>query len=130
MTWTTKILKKVYNVGQDKIEIEVEFTDGVDTLSNTYYVKNLNELRSRVKLRIIELETLQSTSDGLSIGNFDSTDPTPDVAELARRDYSKNIIDYRNTNIAIEMGMLNGSAIDSIKTKLKDDYDESYLKML
>ena len=135
MAWTTKIIKRVYHLGQDNIEVEIEYTDGRDTLPKTYYVKDLTELKNIARRRIKELDDLKTNFTGIVKGSLDLT-PTPKIPptpptqqEIDRVNYRKDMKEYRSIETAIEMGILPISGLVPIKIKLQNNYIGSYLDL-
>ncbi len=132
MTWTTKIIKKEFVLGKDKLQVEVEYTNGTQKLSIVYYIRNIIELKSLVRERIKKLEDLEVNFQTLVKGDLDSSEKLIILTqkEINRENYEKDIQKYYQIEKAIEMNILNSSAIDDIKLKLKNDYSSDYIDLL
>lgn len=137
MVWTCKLIKKVYHLGKDKIEVYIEFSDGTDWILNSYYVKDLDEIKRLARNRIKELEVLKPNFDSLIEGDLDVTleknvIPPKELTqeEINKQNYSEDIEKYHQIKRAIEIGILQSTEIDNIKTKLKNNFIQSYLDLI
>ena len=91
--WTAKLIKKNYIKGDDKIEVIVEYTDGVDTINQTYKITNPSReiLKEIIKEKIENLNNLENLDNTLVKGEIDLTE-TP-IIPIALSDEEKTFIE-------------------------------------
>lgn len=66
--FTAKIIKKTFQNGQ--LKIEVQFTDGTDSWPETFSVSSEADLNSRISSRIDTLNGLEALSTSLTLGTW------------------------------------------------------------
>ena len=130
--WTTKIIKKEYVLGKDTLQVEVEYKNDNEVLVITQNIKNITQLKKVVREKITELENLQSNFDSLSKGALDYKEEKINMtqSEIDKKNYLIDVSKYVQTERAISMGILPSNSIDTIKTKLKNNFIPEYLNIL
>ena len=73
--WIAKLIEKKYNKGQEKIEVEIEYTDGVNIINKIYKITDPNRevLKKIILDKIQNLDELENLNNTLVKGEIDLT---------------------------------------------------------
>ena len=124
MVWTATLIEKEYIVGKDKVGVLVTYTDGINTVLNTYYVDGVIELRDLVIRRIKELDRFKTTFDNLPIGATITQSQTQN--EIDKNTYFNNLNKYKNFKDLVSLGILTNidgvTLLNTLTSTFKPEY--------
>ena len=125
---------KSKTLGADGIvSVEVEFTDGVTTVSETVKPASLNNLKVWVSNRLSVLNGSKDIDANATVGAPITTAVAPTQAELDRDAW---LADYRKwvkvKTSLIDTQILNGNetAVVALQTKVKNGFKASYIDFI
>jgi len=118
-------------------EVIVTFTDGKETVTQTYLVSDPTSLKKIISDQINQYNTTDTFIATNPLGPVDLTvSPppvlTPDPDQLAQSQFLDDLRTYRGMQNAVALGLLpaNDPSISALALKLKTTFLPSYLQLL
>jgi len=132
MAWTAKVIKKIHQEGTEKVEIEVEFTDGTTTITETYFLSAADSLKGVVIGKINKLENAESLATSLTKGDLDLTvtPKVPTQTEIDKNQYGLDLRRYDQIQRAVDIGILPTGSLTQMADKLSTNFQADYLELL
>lgn len=133
--YTAKIFDKSFDAGV--LRVQVEFTNGVDSLFESCVPQDENGLKYWIKGRLAQLNFSEEVDTKFPTGstvNFtEPVTPTPTVEELARSEWFKNYTKWvKIKTTLIDTGILSGNEtkLANLKAKVQSDFLPAYVDVL
>lgn len=134
--WKAKVVKKVIINGL--LTIGVDFDNGIEKFRENYTSKGGNlDIKSMVRNRIVELESLATLDQGINLGDVDLTLPiTQPISETQadkdRREFLVNYEKWLHAKKGIDSGIIdaNNPDIVALLDKVKSQFKLTYLEVL
>ena len=135
--YTAKIFDKSFTGGV--LRVQVEFTNGTDSIFESCVPQDENGLKFWVKSRLAQLnfagdvDTKFPTGSTVDVSNPVVTPPTPTAEEIARDEWLKNYYKWiKVKSTLIDTGVLTGSEtkLVQLKAKVTSDFLPAYLDLI
>lgn len=124
--WTSKLSNKQIKNGI--LTLNVEYTDGVQTIYEVLTFDSVPNLENMVKNRIKQLTDLDNYHASLIIGPISTAIAVPSQDELDRKLWFENYSRYRKLLQAVTDGFLKSddTSISNLLSELKSSYKPEY----
>lgn len=135
--YTATIKKKTIDNGV--LRVEVEFSDGVNSIVESCIPQDLDGLKYWVKSRLatfngaLSIDTTLGVNDTVDVSDPVVTPPTPTAEEIARDAWLANYKKWvRVKTTLIDTGILTGNETKAVqlKTKVQNDFLPAYLDFI
>lgn len=131
--YTAKILSKDLDRAGQRMNVQVEFTDGVNTITNNLpFAPNATpeQIKWRLKVMAAELDDSEVQLNALPVG--DVTFPTDPPALSAQQTWFTNYSKLEQVQKLIDLGVLTGTEpkVVTLRNKVRDDFLPAYLNLI
>lgn len=127
--YTAKLIKR--EIDQGRYKWTVDFTNGVKTWTEFFFDSKYEQVRSRVALKLKDLNEVDSFTEG---DNIDATivTPTKTQAEQDRDTWFTDWRNFQNASKLVELGVITDTlpAYVALKTKVATNFKPAYVPFM
>jgi hypothetical protein len=136
MPWTASINNISNNQGN--AQVVVSYTNGINTLNETYLVASPTQLKQTAINRIAQLQAVDDFVSTTTPGPLDTsvpapvTPPPPTQAQIDQQTFIADITLYKQYKLAIGYGLMIAAdpAVTTLVSKIKAEFIPAYAPLL
>lgn len=135
--YTVKIINKSVDKLQRQFVLDVQFTDGTDTISEQLRYSadfSFEDIQKNLKQRLNALNNAITKESDIVIGDVDTAsvpDDTPTQAELDAQTWLRNFERLQKVQILIDLQVLTGNEtpVQNLRSKVSTDFKPAYINL-
>ena len=131
MAWTAQITGKEL-VNGSMVGVNVEFTNGSQSVSETLRSNSIESLKSIVRSRLDALNEAEVAVTQIPIGAFDASAPTPTTEEQEKQNFLTLYNRLQGVMRAVSLGLLapDATIVTNLKASTQAAFKPAYIDLL